>query len=160
MSNVALSIIFIVVMLPGILGVILPILPGIPYMFFVALVYGMIDKFVHLSGFELLILGIIAVPSVLIDYLSGLIGAKYDGATRSAMLFGFLGMIAGLIIFPPFGAIIGLFLGVFLAEMYTHQNHKRALKSTSYSLFGSLTGILINLAIFIMFIVLFGLFTI
>lgn len=159
MSFTILVIIFSILVLIGFLGVFLPILPGIPYMFLVVFIFALIDKFVHFSWIEILILGIIAIISIFIDYFSGIIGAKYGGATKTALFFGFIGLIIGLVVFPPFGAIIGLFLGVLISELSFHGNHKRAIKSASYSVFGALTGILINLVLAVLFFILFLTFT-
>lgn len=150
-----LFIIFIILLLPGLVGVILPILPGIPYMFVVALIFAVIDKFQHLTGNNLLVLGLIAGLSLMIDYFAGLLGARFGGASRKAILFGLTGLIAGLILLPPWGGIIGLFSGVLVAEVSIGRKHLQALKAAGGSLLGTLTGIIINLILSIAFLVLF-----
>ena len=142
----------------GIIGIVIPVFPGIPVMFVVALFYGIITKFSTLSTNELIILGIIALVSILVDYASGLLGARYGGASRRSILFGFIGFILGTIFIPPFGGFIGIFLAVLFSELYLHQDHKRAIKAASGSLIGSLAGIILNLLLGIVFIVLFVIF--
>lgn len=142
-------------MLPGLVGVFLPILPSIPYMFFVALIFTLIDKFQHLSGLNLIILGMIAVLSLLVDYFSGILGAKWGGASRWAIIGGLLGLIIGLILLPPFGGILGLFAGILISEIVMFRKYKKALKAATGGLLGTLAGIVINLILGVLFLVLF-----
>lgn len=155
MSDTFLLSIFGIILLPGILGAVMPVLPSVPYMFIVVLIFGFIDSFVKLSGSELAILGALAAVSLVVDYLSGVLGAKYGGAAAKSLGIGILGLIVGLVLFPPFGGVIGLFIGIFLAEYYRHQNKERAVRAAASGLIGSLVGIGINLFIALTF---FGLF--
>ena len=152
--------IFIILLLSGIVGVILPMLPGIPYMFVIALIFAVIDKFQHLTGLNLLILVLIAGLSLVVDYFSGILGARFGGASKRAILFGLISLIIGLIAFPPWGGIIGLFLGVLVAEISLGQKHLQAFKAAGGSLLGALTGIIINLILSLAFLVLFIVFAV
>lgn len=152
--NIALFVAFLLLM-PGLAGVIVPGLPSVPFMLVVALGYGIYDRFVHLTQYELLILGGLALLSIVIDYLAGLLGARLGGASKQSILAGFIGLIVGLILFPPLGAIIGLGMGIFLSELRLHQDEKRATKAATGGLIGSLTGTIINFVIALIFIGLF-----
>lgn len=158
--NIVYFVIALVLMLPGLLGVLLPILPGIPYMFVVALLYGLATKFRPLSTKEIIILGVITGLSVLVDHLSGVLGARWGGAHKKSLLAGFLGLIVGLILFPPFGGIIGLFLAVLVTEIAIHDDNRRAVKAATGSLLGSFAGMLISALLSILFLVLFVIFAI
>lgn len=146
---------FSILMLTGILGVIIPALPGIPIMFLLALVFGFIDKFIHLTVINVIVLLIIALASLAVDYFSGILGAKYGGASGKSMLAGMLGMIVGLVVLPPFGGIIGLFLGIIVAEIVLHGNKKRAVNAATGGLLGTLAGMAINLLLALIFMGLF-----
>ena len=82
MADITVLFIFVVLMLPGLLGIVLPILPGVPYMMVVALTYGLVTHFHTLSGTPLYILGGIALVSLVIDYYSGIAGARIGGASK------------------------------------------------------------------------------
>ncbi|OQA03533.1 MAG: hypothetical protein BWY68_00712 [bacterium ADurb.Bin400] len=99
-----------------------------------------------------------AAASIAVDYFAGILGARYGGASKKAVLYGFVGLILGLVLLPPFGGIIGLFAGVAIAEWYSHRNKQRAVKAAAGSLIGSLTGILINLTLALLLLVLFIIF--
>jgi len=153
--SLPLLILAIIAQLPGLIGIFLPVIPGIPYMFVVALLAGFFDHFVHLSGWNLLILLLITVLSVVVDHLSGVLGAKYGGASRKAMVVGLVGTIAGMILLPPFGGLLGLFLGIAVAEGVQFKDHRRALKAASGGLLGTLAGILINTGVGLIFLICF-----
>lgn len=160
MVNILLVVIFTLLIIPGLVGIILPILPGLPYMFVVALVYGLVTGFVSLTLTELGILGLIMVGSIMISYLSGFLGAAIGGASKNALIGGTIGLLIGLLAFPPWGIFIGLYLGVLVAQYMESDNHRRALKAANSSLIGSLSGIMINLVLAIVFIFLFVIFAV
>src|SRR5680860_791410 len=116
MAEILLIVAFTILQLPGILGVVLPILPGVPYMFVIALIYGLITSFSSLTGNELGILGLLMISSIAISYLSGFLGAAFGGASKNALLGGTIGLLIGLFAYPPFGIFIGMYLGVLIAQ--------------------------------------------
>ncbi len=160
MSSLLLMSVFTLLLLPGVVGVIVPILPGLAYMLVMAVLFGFIDKFAHLHGWELAVLGGIALLSLIIDYASGMLGARWGGASKQAMLFGFLGLLVGLALFPPFGSMIGLFLGVLIAEIRNHKDERQAVRAATGSLLGSISGMVINVILAVIFIGLFVLFAV
>lgn len=142
-----LEIIFIMLLFLGLLLTCIPTLPGVPIMFGTVFVYALFDNFTHLQAWHLAIFGALALLSIVIDYSSGLIGAKLGGANKTSLLFGLLGLFIGLLAFPPFGAFLGLFVGVFIAELVQFKDKQRALKAASYSLATTVAGALANIAL-------------
>lgn len=159
MNHWLLLTIFSVLLLPGFAGIVLPF-PALPYMFVVALIFGFVDRWQHLSVRELIILGVIMIVSFINDYVSGVLGAKYGGASKKSLLYGVVGMILGLIVASPFGGIPGLFIGILVAEIVMFKDHKKALKAATGSLIGTIAGMLISLFLALLFLVLFILFSI
>ncbi|MES2314845.1 MAG: DUF456 domain-containing protein [Patescibacteria group bacterium] len=157
--TITLILIATLLMLPGIISIAF-MLPGIPYLFIVALIYGFIDHFTRLSLNELLILGIIAICSVIIDQLAGILGAHYGGARGKTFLYGIAGAIIGTIIFPLFGGFLGLFIGIIIGELRRKQSSTHALKAATVGVIGTLTGVVINIILAITFLILFLVFTI
>ncbi|MBP6965365.1 MAG: DUF456 domain-containing protein [Armatimonadetes bacterium] len=158
MSHGTLIAIFALLMLPGVAGVLLPMIPGIPLMFVVAVVFGFVNHWEHLHPWELAILFAIVLLSVLVDYLAGMLGARYGGAGRRATMWGLVGLVVGLLVFPPFGGIIGLFVGVLVAELARGRSQFHALCAAAASLLGSLAGILGNFFLALVFLVSFIIF--
>ena len=146
-------------MIPGIIAIAF-MLPGVPYLFIVALIYGFINHFARLSLNELLILAGIAILSVIVDQSAGLIAAHYGGARGKTFLYGIVGAILGTIIFPLFGGFIGLFIGIVIGELIRKQHHIHAIKAATVGVIGSVTGITINIILGVIFLVLFLVFVI
>jgi len=146
-NAMTIDIIFTIFVFLGVMLSCIPTLPGIPVMFGTIFIYALLDNFETMQPWHLGVFGALALLSIAIDYSSGLIGAKLGGASKKALLFGIVGLFIGLIAFPPFGAFIGLFLGVFIAEIIQFKDRQRALKAASYSMVTTLIGALANVAI-------------
>ena len=136
-------------MLVGLLGVILPVLPGIPLIFGVALVFSILTDFTYLSGQTIIIMGILAVISLILDWIATLFGVKKMGGSKAGIFGAFIGMIVGLFIpgVGIFGFIIGAFVGAFIFELLVNRESKKALKAGLGSFIGFLAGGLLKLVI-------------
>lgn len=164
MLNITLITIFSLLLLPGLLATVM-MLPGVPYMFVVALLFGFIDHFTHLTGQNLAILGGIATVTIIVDQLAGFIAAKWGGAKGKTFLYGIAGVIIGTFVLPLFGGMIGLFIGILIGELSRRHKTdeeiiKGSLKAATAGVVGSLTGIVIDLCLGILFITLFLIFVI
>ncbi len=139
--------------LPAFLFVVLPVLPSVPYMLIIAIVFDLITGRINQS--EMIILVSIAIISILVDYFSGLFGARWGGASGKSLLIGTIGMLVGSMILPIFGGLIGLFVGVLVSETILFPQSQKALKAASASLVGSIVGMVTNIVLCLMFFVLF-----
>lgn len=152
-------IIAVLFLLPGLAAVFVPVLPAVPYLFVVTLIYALLTGFHPLSGSELAILGVIALVALAVDQLSGILGAKYGGATKKALLFGFIGTIVGAVVGGgPIGAFAGLFGAILVAELTQLRTHQEALKAATGGLLGVLVGYTINIVLAFTFFILFLVF--
>lgn len=136
-----------IVMLVGIIGTILPLVPGIPLIFTAMIAYGWYEGFALISAEYLVIMGILAIIAVIADHLAPLIGVKYFGASRYAMIGAVIGFLIGIILFPPFGMIIGALAGAVIGEYYEIEDWPLALKAGLGSVAGFVSGILFQIAI-------------
>ena len=138
-----------IIMFIGMLGIVLPILPGIPLIFIVALVFSILTDFTYLSGQTIILLGILAVISLILDWVAGVLGVKKMGGSKAGMFGAFIGMIVGL--FLPgvgiFGFVIGAFVGAFLLELLVNKESKKALRAGLGSFIGFLAGSVLRLVI-------------
>lgn len=160
MSHLALTIIFAIFMFPAVLSVLIPMMPAMSYLFVMSLVYGLVDNFQHLQAREVGILGIIFVLSLIVDYSAGILGAKYAGAEKWSVINGFIGLIVGTLLFPPFGGLPMLFLTVFVSEIFLNKSRNDALKAAGGSFAGAVTGVLFNLLLAFIFFLLFVIFAV
>lgn len=158
MIDILLTIGFSALVFVGILMVFVPFLPAIFYMFAISVIYGIIGGFAVITPWQLVILGGILLLGFINDMLSGILGAKWSGASKKSMLYGFIGLLVGTIILPPLGGIAGLFIGILFAEFSLGKSHQKAFKAATGSLIGTVAGMIINFILAIAFFVLFVIF--
>jgi len=109
----------------GLVGVVLPAVPG-TMLIFAGLVLGAwADGFTRVGPGTLVVLGLLAAASYGIDFAAAALGAKRLGASRRAMAGAALGTLLGLGFGLP-GLIVGPFLGALLGELTTNRDLIRA----------------------------------
>ena len=142
-------IIALVIMIVGMLGVILPILPGVPLIFAAALLYGLVTGFVAINGQIILIFAVMTLLALILDWLTGVIGVRKMGGSYLGMAGAFIGMIVGLLVpgLGIFGFVIGAFAGAFLFELLLGKTGHQALRSGLGSFLGFVFGGLLRFVI-------------
>lgn len=109
----------------GIVGTVLPALPGVPLVFAGLLLAAWADGFEKVGAAPLVLLGVLTVLSVVVDFWATAKGAKRVGASRLAVIGSIVGMLAGLLM-GPFGIFIGAFAGAVAGELL----HRRSLSQS------------------------------
>lgn len=155
MTHTVLVTVFGLLLLPGILMALIPMLPAFWYLLAAAALFAVIDGFTHLTAANLAVLGGIFAASILVDWSAGLFGAKFGGAAWKSLLYGAAGGIVGVLIFPPLGIFAGLFVGVFVGELIRRRSEREAMRAATGALLGSVAGVMINASLAAIFIVLF-----
>ncbi len=145
-------------MTPAFVLVFIPMFPTLPYVFVVALLFAIVTKFQILTSGELLWLAVPLVFGALVDYLAGVLGAKYGGASRRSIFAGIGGILLGTLLIPPFGGIIGLCIAVFISEMIQFGDRKKAFTAMRASFIGTILGLFVNFLILVIFIGLYLIF--
>jgi uncharacterized protein YqgC (DUF456 family) len=146
--DVVLIIIGIVLLLLGIVGCIIPALPGPPiaYLSLVTLNFHSIES-TQPSGSTLLWYGLAVLLITLLDYWLPIWGTKKFGGTKAGKNGSIIGLILAFIfpIFGPFTILIGPFIGAVVGELIGGQDQKTALKSGVGSFLGFLSGTILKL---------------
>jgi uncharacterized protein YqgC (DUF456 family) len=114
--KIALVILSFVLHLAGLLGTVIPVLPG-PPLSFIALLVMQWSGYGGFSPAFLWLWGGITVAVVVMDYFLPSLMTKQFGGSRAAAIGSFVGLLAGMFIFPPWGIIIGSFFGAFIGEL-------------------------------------------
>ena len=109
----------------GLVGVVLPAIPGTVLIFSGLWLAAWADGFVRVSAATIVVLGIVAAATYFIDVAMMALGMKRLGTTRRAMAGAAIGMTVGLFFGLP-GLIIGPFAGAVLGELTSHGNMTRA----------------------------------
>ena len=109
---VTLAIILLVI---GLFGTTLPSLPGLPFMFIGAWILAYVSHYQIMGVGTLITLALITFIGCTLDFLAGLLGAKYCGASKQALWGALLGSVVGLFFHLP-GLILGPLIGASIGE--------------------------------------------
>ena len=128
--------------LVGLAGVILPLLPGVPLVFAGLLLAAWIDGFTKVGWIALTILAILTSASVIVDIVATSLGARRHGASRWAVLGAALGTIVGMF-FGVVGLVFGPFAGAVIGELAAGRSAEEARRAA----FGTWLGMLVATAV-------------
>ena len=145
-TDILLWIVSLVLVLVGIAGVILPALPGTPFVFLGFLLAAYIEDFSRIGWITLTILGVLTLLSVVVDFIVPSYGAKRVGASPKAMSGAALGAVVGIFFGIP-GLIFGPFIGAAIGEYASRKNLLQAGKAGLGTWIGVLLGIAMKAAL-------------
>ena len=132
------------------IGSIVPILPGPPLAFVGMLILQATDK-VQFSTMLLCGWLVVILIAQVLDYLIPIWTTRFCGGSKWGTRGCVAGTLVGMFLFPPWGIIIGPFLGAFLGEIMGGNDTVYACKSGLGAFLGFITGTLFKLAICIYF---------
>lgn len=130
----------------GLVGVVVPALPGTILVFAGLLLAAWADDFSRVGVWTIVVIGVIAAASYTVDFVAAALGAKRLGASRRAMAGAALGTIAGLFFGLP-GLILGPFAGAVIGELTTNRDLKRAGQAGVAAWIGFAIGIAVKVGI-------------
>lgn len=155
MLDIALYVLAAVLMLGGLAGSVLPMLPGIPMVFGGIWLAAAVDGYRHLGLWWLLIIGVIGGAGVLVDFVAGSLGAKRVGASPRALWGASIGTLVGMFFGIP-GLLFGPFLGALLGELASGTSVLRSTHVGVGTWLGLLFGTLLKLVLSFLMVGLFG----
>lgn len=145
MNTIAL-IIAILMFIIGIIGTILPALPGVLLIFAGMLVYGFMTGFAGLSIWFFVMQLLVMAVIFIVDFIASSVSTKKYGGSRQAAFGAAVGTILGIIVFGPLGIIIGPFAVSVAAEILIGKELKQAVRVGFGSLVGVMGGTVFKLA--------------
>jgi uncharacterized protein YqgC (DUF456 family) len=145
-----------IMMLMGLIGSFLPVIPGPPLSWLGLLLLYLTEAIPD----DWTLLGItlaIAIIVFILDYFIPAMGTKKFGGSKYGVIGTTLGLLMAIFfpIFGIFGIIIWPFIGAFVGELINKSNQKQATKAAFGSLLGFLTGTFLK---FIVAVIYFGIF--
>ena len=154
--DIALLIFGFLLMLVGIIGSFLPVLPG-PTVSWVGLLLLYLTKVVPDDWVFLGITLVIALVVFALDYIIPAVGTKKFGGTKAGMIGTTIGLLVALFfpILGPLGIIIWPFIGALVGELMNKADKKTAAKAAFGSFIGFLTGTFLKFVVTIVFLGLF-----
>jgi uncharacterized protein YqgC (DUF456 family) len=129
----------------GIIGCVIPVVPGPPLVYLSLILISIVRKWEAFSPVFLIVMGIITAVVTALDYVLPLFTAKKYGASKYGVWGAVLGMLLGAMFFPPFGLLIGAFLGAVGFELIFNEETKQSLKAGLGVFIGIILGIFFKL---------------
>ena len=144
--TILLWIIGIALVIIGLVGTVLPALPGAMLIVAGLVVAAWADGFAKVGVLTLVIIGVIGAASYLVDFAAAALGAKKFGASTRAMVGAGLGTLLGLFLGLP-GIIIGPFLGAVIGELTVQRDIAKVGKAGLAAWIGFLVGMAVKVGI-------------
>ncbi len=145
----------IVLFVAGLIGTVLPVLPGAGLIFAGMLLYGAMTGFATLdTAFFVLQAAAMAVIFA-VDYVASAVGTKLFGGSKQAALGAVLGTILALIFLGPLGIVIGPFAGAVAVELARGVQPAAAIRVGFGTLVGALGGMVFKLCAEVVMIIYF-----
>ncbi|WP_066255188.1 DUF456 domain-containing protein [Hydrogenophaga flava] len=125
----------------GLAGTVLPVLPGTVLVWGGIVLGAWIDDFQRVGTATLVVITVLAALAWVLDYVAGLLGARKAGASRQALLGAAIGTVVGLfmgvvgVLFMP---LVGAALGEYLAQ----KDQTRAVRVGVATWLGIMLGLL------------------
>jgi uncharacterized protein YqgC (DUF456 family) len=95
----------------------------------------------------LIVLGVLAVSMTVLDNVLPVLTARKWGAGKAGIWGSIIGMIAGMFLFPPFGAILGTFIGAVIGELVAGKLSGQALQAGWGVFVGTMLALAVKLAV-------------
>jgi len=143
----ALIILGLVVALIGLLGCILPLIPGPPLSFLSLIILSYAKSWEPFSATFLLVMAGMTIAITISEYMLPIGGAKRYGASKRGIWLSIAGMILGFFLFPPWGMVIGAVGGAFIGEILAGRRVKEALRASWGVVVGNLFVIGLKIAL-------------
>jgi uncharacterized protein YqgC (DUF456 family) len=134
------------IVIGGLVGTIVPALPGVPLVFAGLLLGAWAGEFVHVSWTTVGILGALTILAWLIDFLAAAMGAKRLGASQRAFWGAAFGAVVGMFFGIP-GIVLGPFVGAVVAEISAGRSVHQASRAGYGAWIGVVLGTAAKLAI-------------
>lgn len=126
-----------ILLIVGMLGSFLPVLPGVP-LSWAGLLLFYLTSVVPVNYIFLGVTLLVTLIVVVLQYVIPAMGSKYFGGSKTGMWGATIGLVVGIFIPIPFGIIIGSFAGAFIGEIINRSDSRTATRAA----FGSFVGLL------------------
>jgi uncharacterized protein YqgC (DUF456 family) len=147
METVIFAIICAILLLVGLVGVVMPYLPGIPIAWLGLFIYAIGTDWERISVTTIIVFAALTVFALLLDYIAPLLGAKKYKASKWGIIGASVGLFLGIIIFQMWGIILGPLLGALIGELLAGKSAGQAVKSALGTFVGFLIGSLMKIVL-------------
>jgi len=135
----------------GLVGTVLPALPGTALVLGGILLGAWIDNFTRVGAATLVLIAALAVVAWVLDYVAALMGAQKVGASRLALIGAAVGTVTGLFM-GVVGVLFMPLIGAALGEYIARRDHKRAVRVGVATWLGIMVGLMAKVAVAFMMV--------
>ena len=143
-----------VLLIAGLVGTVLPVLPGVLLVFGGLFLSAWADDFTRVGYVAVSIIGALGLLSFAVDFMASVLGAKRVGASPLALFGAGVGGFAGIFLGIP-GIILGPFLGAAFGEYMSRGELLRAGKVGFGTWFGMLVAAIAKVVIAVAMVAIF-----
>jgi len=129
----------VLLLLVGLVGSVLPALPGTILIFAGALLHAFAYHFDPIGPWRLALLGVLTVLAYALDYAAGALGVQRFGGSRWAIAGAIVGAIVGV-----FFALPGIILGPLIGALAAEYAYTRKLDTSARAALGTVVGLLVG----------------
>jgi hypothetical protein len=151
-----LTIAAVVLVVLGVLGGVLPMLPGAPLSLAGVYLYWWASGYTDPKLFVLVGLTALGLLAIVAEYAGGAVSATFGGAARTTVALATVVGIAALLVAGPLGLLVGVAGTVFGTEFYRHRDPRRGARAAGYAVLGvlasSVVQVLLTLTILVAFL--------
>lgn len=144
---IALVILGFVLLLAGFVSCVIPVLPGTVISYLALILLSLARGWRTFSLPVLVVLGVLAVLVTVLDNVLPVLTARKWGAGKPGIWGSVIGMVAGMFLLPPFGAILGTFAGAVVGELLFGKKADKAMKAGWGVFVGTMLSVAVKLAI-------------
>lgn len=141
-----------ILLFAGLVGTVLPFIPGVPVAWIGLFVYSYQTGFEYIPLWVMLVFLGLAVIAELLDFIAPLWGARKYKASKYGILGAGLGLVVGILGLGPIGIIVGPIGGAFLGEIISGKKSSQAFSSAFGAVVGFLAGVLIKIVIILIMV--------
>src|SRR5262245_17146376 len=142
-------------MLVGLVGSALPLVPGTPLILAGAVVYAFATDFTPIGVGRLVVLTMLAITAMALAHVASALGVRGAGGSRWAMVGALVGAIVGLAA-PPLGLLFGPLLGAIAVELWRTHRLAESIRVGVGAVVGVLAGIVAHVAMAFTMVALFA----
>jgi hypothetical protein len=142
----SLWVVAVILVIAGLVGTVLPAIPGVPLIFFGVLLAAWAEDFQRITGLTIAILAVLTVIGVAVDYLAASMSAKRAGASRAGIIGAAIGTVAGIVT-GLWGLLFMPLVGAAIGEFIAHRDALRAGRVGVATWVGLLVGTVVKLAV-------------
>jgi uncharacterized protein YqgC (DUF456 family) len=150
----AVGVVVAVLMVAGLIGAVVPLIPGTPLVVLGAVIYAIATDFTPVGAGRLAILAVLGAAGWALEHLAGALGARRAGGGRAAVIGAVLGAVVGLA-FAPIGLLLGPIAGAIAGELVSGRDPAGSVRTGLGTAVGVVLGVAAHFAFALTMVALF-----